>query len=111
MKIVHKKQDDILIVSVNGSLDAHTSGFAEKEMDILFKKSKYRFLLDLSGVEYLSSTGLRVLLALTKQVKQMGGKIVLCRLAPFIKEIFEVTGFTTFIPIHESVEEGLKEFD
>jgi anti-sigma B factor antagonist len=111
MEIVHKEQGDIFIVSISGSLDAQSSGVAEKELDILFKKSKYRFLFDLSGMEYLSSTGLRVLLALTKQVKQMGGKIVLCRLAPFIKEIFEVSGFTSFIPIHESVEEGLKEFD
>ena len=111
MEIVYKEQDDILIVSINGSLDATSSGLAEKELDILLKKSKYRFLFDLSGMEYLSSTGLRVLLDLTKKVKQMDGKIVLCSLAPFIREIFEVSGFTSFIPIHESVEEGLKEFD
>ena len=111
MEIVHKEQDDILIVRINGSLDATSSGYAEKELDIFLKKNKYQFLFDLSEMEYLSSTGLRVLLDLTKKVKRMDGKIVLCRLAPFIKEIFEVSGFTAFIPIHESVEEGLKEFD
>ena len=111
MEIVHKEQDDILIVNIKGSLDATSSGVAEKELGNLFKKGKYRFLFDLSEMEYLSSTGLRVLLELTKKVKRVNGKIVLCRLAPFIKEIFEVSGFTTCIPIHESVEEGLKEFD
>ena len=111
MEIVHKEQDDILIVSIKGSLDGTSSGMAEKELAILFKKNKYRFLFDLSEMEYLSSTGLRVLLDLTKKVKRVDGKIVLCCLAPFIKEIFEISGFTHFIPIHESVEEGLKEFD
>ena len=62
-------------------------------------------------MEYLSSAGLRVILGVVKAIKQMEGNMVLCALNPIIGEIFEVSGFDSLIPIRDSVEEGLKEFE
>jgi anti-anti-sigma factor len=59
-------------------------------------------------LEYLSSAGLRVLLSAAKEMRRRDGKIVLCDLNEFVKEIFEVSGFQTLIPITESVESGLE---
>ena len=68
-----------------------------------------RVLFDLSSLEYLSSAGLRVLLGAAKEMRRKDGKIVLCALNEFVKEIFEVSGFQSLIPITESVESGIKE--
>jgi anti-anti-sigma factor len=111
MEISQKQQDGIVIVSIKGRLDADSSGDAEKELDVFLKENKSRFLFDLSELEYLSSAGLRVLLGVAKAGRQTDGKIVLCCLNSIVKEIFEISGFDSLIPIRDSVEEGLKEFD
>ena len=65
-------------------------------------------VFDLGALDYLSSAGLRVLLSAAKEVRRRDGKIVLCSLTEFVKEIFEVSGFESLIPIEDSVESGLK---
>ncbi|MGD8261784.1 MAG: STAS domain-containing protein, partial [Desulfobacterales bacterium] len=67
-----------------------------------------KLLFDLGALEYLSSAGLRVLLTAAKEIKRRDGKIVLCALNEFVKEIFEVSGFQSLIPITDSVESGLE---
>ncbi len=65
-----------------------------------------RLLFNLGALEYLSSAGLRVLLSAAKEIRRREGKIVLCSLNEFVKEIFEVSGFQSLIPIADSVESG-----
>jgi anti-anti-sigma factor len=67
-----------------------------------------RLLFDLSALEYLSSAGLRVLLTAAKEMRRKDGKLVLCSLNEFVKEIFEVSGFQSLIPIVDSVESGIE---
>ena len=67
-----------------------------------------RVLFNLEALEYLSSAGLRVLLSAAKEMRRREGKIVLCSLNEFVKEIFEVSGFQSLIPIAESVESGVE---
>jgi anti-anti-sigma factor len=59
-------------------------------------------------LEYLSSAGLRVLLSVAKEMRRREGKMVLCSLNEFVKEIFEVSGFQSLIPIVDSVESGIE---
>ena len=68
-------------------------------------RRKFRILL----LEYLSSAGLRVILGAAKEMKRRDGKFVLCALNAYVKEVFDVSGFGTIIPIAESVEAGIKE--
>ena len=49
--------------------------------------------VDFAELEYLSSAGLRVLLKATKRLKQASGKIVLCDMADYVREVFEISGF------------------
>ena len=81
---------------------------AEKVVKDALGGETSRLLFDLGGLEYLSSAGLRVLLTAAKEMRRRDGKIVLCALNEFVKEIFEVSGFQSLIPITESVESGLE---
>jgi len=65
-------------------------------------------LFNLGELEYLSSAGLRVLLSAAKEMRRRDGKIVLCALNEFVKEIFEVSGFQSLIPITDTVESGIE---
>ncbi|MGH7166135.1 MAG: STAS domain-containing protein [Nitrospiraceae bacterium] len=69
-----------------------------------------RLRLDLEGVDFMSSAGLRVLLVAAKRLKPLNGKIVLYSLKPQIREVFEIAGFTTIFPIYAQQEEAVRSF-
>ncbi|HXJ82465.1 MAG TPA: STAS domain-containing protein [Candidatus Methylomirabilis sp.] len=66
-----------------------------------------RLVLDLSGVDYISSAGLRVLMLARKQAKAQAGTLVVAGLGPVVKEIFEISRFTVVFEIFATVREAL----
>ena len=108
MEIIQKEENGIVAITIKGRLDADSSPEAEKVVQDAFQGQTTRVLFDLASLEYLSSAGLRVLLGAAKEMRRKDGKIVLCALNEFVKEIFEVSGFQSLIPIAESVESGIE---
>ena len=109
MEIIQKEENGIVSISIIGRLDADSSPEAEKVVKDALEGQTTRVLFNLASLEYLSSAGLRVLLGAAKEMRRKDGKIVLCALNEFVKEIFEVSGFQSLIPIAESVESGIQE--
>jgi anti-sigma B factor antagonist len=66
-----------------------------------------RVVLDLSGLEYISSAGLRILMLAAKQCKAQKGTLVLTGLQPLVREIFEISKFTMVFTITPSLDEAL----
>jgi len=64
-------------------------------------------ILDLSGVDYISSAGLRVLMLARKQTKAQGGTLVVAGLGTVVKEIFEISRFTVVFSIFATVRDAL----
>ena len=108
MEINHKEENGIVFIAIKGRLDADSSPEAEKIVKDVLDSPANRILFDLRDLEYLSSAGLRILLSAAKEMRRRDGKIVLCDLNEFVKEIFEVSGFQSLIPITDSVESGIK---
>ena len=108
MEIIQKEENGIVLIAINGRLDADTSPEAEKVVKDALKDQTTRILFNLASLEYLSSAGLRVLLGAAKEMRRRDGKIALCALNEFVKEIFEVSGFQSLIPITDSVESGIE---
>ena len=108
MEINSNEKNGIVSISIKGRLEADSSPEAEKVVREVLRGPTTRLLLNLSGLEYLSSAGLRVVLTAAKEMKRRDGKIVLCSLNEFVKEIFEVSGFQSLIPIADSVESGVE---
>ncbi|UCD80179.1 MAG: STAS domain-containing protein [Desulfobacterales bacterium] len=107
MEITQKEENGIVSISITGRLDADSAPEAEKVVKEALEGQTTRILFNLDALEYLSSAGLRVLLSAAKEMRRRDGKIVLCCLNEFVKEIFEVSGFQSLIPIAESVESGM----
>jgi len=108
MEITQKEENGIVSIVIKGRLDADSSPEAEKVVKEALEGQTNRVLFNLSALEYLSSAGLRVLLSAAKEMRRREGKIVLCCLNEFVKEIFEVSGFQSLIPITDSVESGIE---
>ena len=108
MEINHKEENGIVFIAIKGRLDADSSPEAEIIVKDVLDGPANRMLFDLRDLEYLSSAGLRILLSAAKEMRRRNGQIVLCDLNEFVKEIFEVSGFQSLIPITDSVESGIK---
>ena len=94
--------------TVNGRLDAATAPVADKTIKKIMKGDCLRMIFDLSTLDYLSSSGLKVILGAAKELRRKEGQIVLCSLSKFVKEIFEVSGLNSLIPITDTVESGIE---
>jgi anti-anti-sigma factor len=108
MEIIQKEENGVVSIAIKGRLDADSSPEAETVVKEALEGDTNRLLFNLSELEYLSSAGLRVLLSAAKEMRRRDGKIVLCALNEFVKEIFEVSGFQSLIPITDSVESGIE---
>ncbi len=108
MEIIEKKQDNYSVFKLTGRLDSNTSlGFEKKLFEAIEDGSK-NMILDFEGLDYISSAGLRVILKATKNLKHTDGRLVLCSMQDYVKEVFEISGFDTFLPIVKSVDEALQ---
>jgi anti-sigma B factor antagonist len=110
MELVEKTSGDVTILVLNGRLDSNTSKVLEdKVMDILRQGCK-KVLMDFQDVDYINSTGLRVLLLALQQLKKNQGKLVLCCIKDYMKEVFEISGYTEIFPIFATQDEAAKGF-
>lgn len=93
--------DDALVVCPKGQLNSANA--AEFEADILARLATgaARLILDLSGLDYISSAGLRVVLVAAQTVREQGGVLILCGLSGAVHEVFEVSGFLDILSIRE----------
>lgn len=97
MEILTTKKDDVLTVSLTGRLDTTTSPQLDEEL----KKSLdgiRELTIDLEGLEYISSAGLRILLSTQKTMNQQG-TMKLINVSSMVMDVFEVTGFSDILTI------------
>ena len=97
MNITKKENGDALEVALQGRLDTMTTPQLEQELKSCLGGVK-ELTLDLEGLEYISSAGLRVLLSAQKQMNRQGS-MKLVHVNEIVKEIFEVTGFLDILTI------------
>jgi anti-sigma B factor antagonist len=64
-------------------------------------------IIDMSGVEYISSVGLRVLMVAAKQAKAQNGRIAIAALTPMVREVFEISRFNLVFDLFDSVDAAL----
>ncbi|MBB4845910.1 anti-anti-sigma factor [Paucibacter oligotrophus] len=99
MSFEHQRQDEqgSQLVSLRGRIDSASAATFEQAVLELFSAPGRRAVLDFAGVDYISSAGLRVVLMVAKRAKQGQGQLLLCGLAPHVREVFEISGFLKII--------------
>jgi anti-sigma B factor antagonist len=116
MEITHRRMNRVDLVEVSGRVDAATSPQLKQQIDALFDEGRYRIVLDLAGLEYISSPGLRVLIEARKRAREWkitdleGGDIRIANLPPRIKEVFDLTGFTSLFELYSDTVEAVGSF-
>jgi len=103
-----KTSGPVTLVYLNGRLDAIESPGLEEHLLELVKQGKKQLVLDLGQVSFIASTGLRMLLILSKRAKQLSGDVVLANLSETIRKTFLISGVLPNIRICETVDQAFK---
>ena len=99
MNIKTIEKDNQTIVMLNGRIDSINAKDYEADFLELINNNKINIVLDCSNLNYISSAGLRAFLILQKKVNEMNGYLLIVNIIPSIKEIFDITGFTSIFNI------------
>ena len=99
MQITKSQERDISIFMVEGHLDTKTAKQAEDALNAAMDAGALKLCVDFAKLDYISSVGLRVLLATMKRLKKGGGKLHLCGMNPTVKEVFDISGFSGIFSI------------
>ncbi|MBI4773707.1 MAG: STAS domain-containing protein [Deltaproteobacteria bacterium] len=101
------KSGGATVVSVKGRMDAASAPDFEKNMQEMIDGGQRAFAVDLSELDYISSAGLRAILSIAKRLKTLNGNFLIASLRGPVKEVFEISGFSSIIPIYDSVDAAL----
>ena len=93
MKVEITKEESALCAFLEGRLDTASAADCEKALQPLKDNADKELVLDCSKLEYISSSGLRLFLALRKEVEAKGGKLVVRHINDDIRNVFTITGF------------------
>jgi anti-anti-sigma factor len=95
----------IVVVSPIGSIDAQTYAVLDEKMDELLKQQPDIIIFDMEFADYISSTGIRVLLKTKKALKETKGRMVFMNLQPQIKKVFDILKAIPSLKVFASIEE------
>jgi anti-sigma B factor antagonist len=110
MSFTLKKHGDVVVVQVEGQLIVgNRQELKQKVLDEL-DKGEHKFLVDFSQTGYIDSSGLGVLVSLSKKIREQGGELRLADLNDDLKTLFELTKLDTLFQISDSRERALESF-
>lgn len=107
MEIRTQTRDQITVVELVGDIDGNTAPEAQTKILTLVDKPGSKLILDLGGVAYMSSAGLRLLLVIYRKIVGKGGKVVVANIPANIAGTMEATGFLDLLMHRESVDAGI----
>jgi anti-anti-sigma factor len=101
---------DVRAVRITGNLDTQTSAVAQEQLTQLIDNGAKKVLLDFENLNYISSSGLRVLLVAAQRLEDTTGQLRICNPNTMVREVFDTSGFTEIFSVYSSQAEALDGF-
>lgn len=101
---------DVSEIRVDGVIDTLTASELEQVFDSLLRRGRYRIVVDLAGVDYISSAGWGIFISHIRDVRDNEGDVKLANMMPDVHEIFELLEFDKVLESHGSVEDAVARF-
>lgn len=108
MKSETIREGEVLVLSLGGRLDAQGAVEIDAVLKDLLRETDRTVVFDMSGVTYMSSAGIRTIVATEKRMKERGGRIHLSDLQPYPRSVLDMTGFSTVLSIHPTRREAVR---
>ena len=105
MKLEYSElENGIRMLKLAGRLDITGTGEIETKFTGHCAGDNVRVVVDLSGVDYLASIGIRLLMTVVKSLNSRNGKMVLLNPTPDVRNVLEITGVPSVIPVYSQME-------
>ncbi len=109
MECTESRSGSYYVVDVTGRLDATTASKFEQQCDKWLADDEIHIVVDLSGVEYISSAGLRSLLTSAKKTRARGGDLFFCGLTGMVADVFKMSGFEALFKVFDTREQAVSD--
>lgn len=108
VQIHTSKEGKATVVQLQGKVDATSAPSVEQALVGAIDQGEKKLVIDCASLDFISSAGLRSLLLAVKKMKSAGGTIALAALQPHVKEVFDISGFSSLFVIHGSKADAVK---
>ncbi|MFH1022935.1 MAG: STAS domain-containing protein [Planctomycetota bacterium] len=100
----------VTLIKTRGFLDAHTFEQLEDALNKQFEQGRYRIVVDLAELQYISSAGAGVFIGTVGRAQENSGNIVLLNPPPNVKEVFDLLGLTQLFSVVPTREDAVRCF-
>jgi anti-anti-sigma factor len=108
LELVQREQSGWTVVAVNGRLDTASVDTFTTQCSALIDAGRANVVLDLAGLQYVSSAGLSSILGAAKRVQARSGRLAIAGLSGLVKEVFSISGFETVLATYPDVETAIQ---
>lgn len=108
MEVTSKSVDKAIVIYVDGDLTTNSSPVVETEINAILEEAVTNVVINVEKVNFIASTGLRIILKLGKRLGNEELQLVVCSMNATTKSVFEMSGFTKMFPIFETEDEALE---
>jgi len=110
MDIKSKQDNDVTILTLNGSIDAMTAPKITEFIQSQIAEGNIKLVADFSGVDYTSSAGLRVLLGAIKDTRSQSGDMRLANVQPDVLKVLNLSGFTNILKMFDTLDAAVNSY-
>lgn len=103
-------KSDVSEIRIDGIVDTNTCGELEETIETLLDRKRFRIIIDLAGVEYISSAGWGALISRIRDIRDKKGDILLAAMVPNVREVFELLEFDNVLKHFKSLDEARSTF-
>ena len=109
MEVTNKIKGDAIIFYIDGDLTTTHSPEVQTEINDVLESTKCKLVvINVENVNFIASTGLRIILAVGKKLKTAGAELVVCSMNQTTKSVFKMSGFTKLFKTFDTEEEALE---
>ncbi len=109
-EVARADNGEVSILKLNGYLDAHTAPEFETALTKLLREGRYKIVVSLQNLQYISSAGLGVFMGFIEEVREHQGDIKLAQVAPRVYKVFDLLGFPSLYEFYEDADEAVSKF-
>jgi anti-sigma B factor antagonist len=109
--IEKSEQNGVTVLRLSGMLDAHTTPNMEKTFEELIGEKKFKVVVNLKNLDYISSAGLGVFMAFVETMRENGGDIKFCEAQEKIYGVFDLLGFPVLYEFYDAEEDAVEKFN
>jgi len=102
--------DEIAVIAARGFIDTTTAPELEKKLEEQLALNKYRIVVDLKNIDYVSSAGWGVFVSEIREIRENGGDLVLVSMSPDVYDVYELMEFSSILKSFDSLEEAIANF-